>query len=736
MSNTVLEARAVITGEDRTGAMFASLEKKIAGLTRSSRAISDIPRNIEASARSVNRMSSSLTRSVAGSIGTGVAHGIRHAVAQTVLVGGPIAAAVAAAHEAVRKSAEYQHEKVALQNAGRTSSEMREINEASNAALKMLPTAGLAENLKVINETTGAFGSLHHAIENLPFMQMSASVLHAAAGDKIHESAGELGNKLARFFEMRGTAGDTPTFQREASEMMRAMIFTRGNFNPGEMLNFAQQAKAALPLYSERFLSRIVPSLVTEYGGDRAGTMANAFRSVLMGKVNDKKQAEEWMRYGLLDKSQVVMKAGHAVGWRAGAVVDTNKALSDPLQWMMEDLLPRMAAKGVAIGDKLELSKVLGTMFRNVNANAFAEALGQGMSQSRLLKDERNQNLTATPQEAYQRNLWTDPTVAAKAVVEAAGNLGAASGIMEGVAAPAMANLARGMQTVTRMMMGDHEAFGETAIARHMRSVGNYRKYGVYNEASSPEGVYKVIVDDAKKADEQIVAGMLRIAALKREIAEAERAGQARKLPALYGQLNAAKGELAANQTAAGRASALKGVYDSYMSEKGRQADRYRMGLEGPVGTGTGATGRSVGGRGMFGFGLGDYGHLPSTFEAGKAGASSAPLPPSRPGGIGTNDPNEGRRTSLDEALPNGKASPFGALPSPSGQVTAIVKDAVPVNVTGEATIISKVEVSASPQLVATIAAAERAASMPLRGNTGKSAPEAAPAGQLGRGSD
>ncbi|KTS30866.1 hypothetical protein NS228_06175 [Methylobacterium indicum] len=354
--------------------------------------------------------------------------------------------------ETIQAGARYQHEVVALRNAGRTPHEMHEIEEASRKTSLAVPTATFEENLKVINETTGAFGDLHHAIENLTFMQKSASVLHASAGDKIHEGAGELGNKLARFFEMRGTAGNTPVFQREAGELIRAMAFTRGNFNPREAVNFAQQAKSSLPLYNERFLTKIAPSLVTEYGGDRAGTAANAFRNVILGKANDKKQAEAWMGLGLLDPKKAIMKGGHAVSWSGGAVKDTNLALSDPLEWAQTVLLPAMRKKGINVDDKLELTKSLGTMFRNSNSNLFAEALTQKLSVQRLLKDEVNIDKAGTLDQIYDRNMAQDPTQGIKAVQASLENLisTASSPLME-TAASGLKAVATGVQQLAAM---------------------------------------------------------------------------------------------------------------------------------------------------------------------------------------------------------------------------------------------------------------------------------------------
>jgi hypothetical protein len=358
------------------------------------------------------------------------AHGIGHGIKETVMAG-----------------AKYAHEVTGLENAGRTPAEMAEIEAASKRASKNVPTSTYTENLKVLNETTGAFGSLHHAIENLEFVQKAASVIHAAAGDKVHEGPGEMGNKMARFFEMRGSAGDSHLFQQEASQMVRAMQFTRGNFNPTEMLNFAQQAKGALQNYSMDFLGSIVPSLVTEMGGDRSGTGANAWRNTLMGKVRDKKQTAEWVRLGLLDPKQVDGgRGGSPQSWRAGAVKDTDLALQNPLAWTEKVLIPALQANGTNVDDPLDLSKALGTMFRNQNANQFAEQITQLRARSRLHKDKDLMAQVKGLDESYAANLKTDPTVAITGLTAAIDNL------MTSASSPAMKSAAQGINWIAEAL--------------------------------------------------------------------------------------------------------------------------------------------------------------------------------------------------------------------------------------------------------------------------------------------
>ena len=379
-------------------------------------------------------------------------HGFGNYVAQSALMAVSAHGIMSAIEGAVEHGAEYQHKLVAMQNTGRTPAEIEEMNKASHAALRGVPTTTLTENLEILTETVGAFGSVEHAMEHLGFMAKSSAVLHATAGDKISDSAGAMGNKLARFFEMRGTAGNSELFEHEAGEMMKSMIFSGGNVNPSELLGFAQQAKSALQNYDLHFLSRVAPSLIGEVGGDRAGTQANAFTSVILGKVNDKKQAEAWQSYGLVDPKQMQMKAGHAVGWTGGAVYHTDEALKDPLAFGENYVLPALVKHGVNIEDRLELTKALGTMFRNQNANAFANELWQRQNRNRLHKDDHLIGEVEDIDAIYQRLLKTDPTVALKALKDSVGNL------LTTTTSPLMT-------TAARSMSGLAENMNELAVA-------------------------------------------------------------------------------------------------------------------------------------------------------------------------------------------------------------------------------------------------------------------------------
>jgi hypothetical protein len=109
---------------------------------------------------------------------------------------------------------------------------------------------------------------------------------------------------------------------------------------------------------------------------------------------------------------------------------------------MTEIVLPALKAHGVDINDRLELSKALATLYRNPNANFFANELAQPQQVSRLRKDAKLIDETKTPDEIYKNNLAADPTIAMKALTASIENLQTVA------TSPGMATAAKGITAV------------------------------------------------------------------------------------------------------------------------------------------------------------------------------------------------------------------------------------------------------------------------------------------------
>ena len=422
-------------------------------------------RNVESQEKAFQRSQQQLANAhIRSADRVGERVGVGHMVRNGVLAYAGAHGVFHAGKSVIEQGAETAHELAQIQAAHQpTPEEMETIKKHARETSRDVPSSTFADNLKTINETIGAYGSVEHALEHLTANQKIAVVVHASAGDKIQQSSSEMGQAFAIFSERRQSAQDPHRSDRENKELARAMIFSGGRFNPQEMLGFSQQAHSALPLYDEQFLTKIVPSLVTERGGQKAGTEASAFQNVIMGKARDAKQAQMWMDLGLLDPKQVTRNnSGAVIGWTAGAVKNTDLALKNPLAWAEQVQNPAMRAHGINPDDNMEMSKTLGTMFRNQMANQFANDISQLNSRNRLHKDQDLLGKTMTIDQAFDYNMKSDPTQSLKTITASLTDFGSAlsSPALQQVG-PVLTGIAGGVKSLAQLAQ-DHPHLATT----------------------------------------------------------------------------------------------------------------------------------------------------------------------------------------------------------------------------------------------------------------------------------
>ena len=202
-------------------------------------------------------------------------------------------------------------------------------------------------------------------------------------------------------------------------------------------------------------MTRIAPSLIQEFGGDRAGSMQNTWTGTILGKAKNKISTEAWMALGLLDPKQVVYNKVGPVGWKPGAIKGTDQALQDPLKWSESVLIPALKDHGFNTGDQLSLAKALMPLFRDRNANRLANVLVADKDRARLHKDEGLINKVPSAEKAYQQTLRNDPGAAWGAVRSQMANLSSVlfgGGMGESPVAIALTNIALGVNTVARAL--------------------------------------------------------------------------------------------------------------------------------------------------------------------------------------------------------------------------------------------------------------------------------------------
>ena len=321
------------------------------------------------------------------------------------------------------EGAEYSHQVSMLRVAGRSVAEVSKGIAQAQRTMMEVPTSTLIDNLKILNETTLAYGNYGHALENLSFNQRMGGMLKLALGDKIGDE-GEVFNNLIRAMELRGSALDPKRYQREAGKIFQAMMATGGVVNPEKLLGFVQTANPAVRGYSEDFFTRIVPSLIQEMGGERAGTALTAFNNQILGRVGvgGKTITQEWQRLGLVPANGTADNLSKT-GWTPGALKGTDLARSDPLAFVEKYLLPAMAAHGININDSNAVGLEAKKLFGRETAARIASTLLDPTQRMRLHKDQGLFAKALGPDAAYGQAMMNDPRMAAAATAASLKNL-------------------------------------------------------------------------------------------------------------------------------------------------------------------------------------------------------------------------------------------------------------------------------------------------------------------------
>lgn len=321
----------------------------------------------------------------------------------------------------------FMHEVAALRLAGRTAGETAKAIKQAQKTASEVPTSTLTENLKILRETTGAYGDMGHAMENLSFNQRMGYMMTNVMGMDREESMSKLVAGI-QALEIRGSAMDHTRYQREMNSLFQASAFFAGKegaFTPESLRAFAKTGALPLKSFDERFLTRILPAMITEVGsGDIVGTQASAFRNQIMGRVplGGKKLTEEWIRLGLVPPNGTGGNLSRT-GWTAGTVKGHDLAMRDPLAWVEKVMLPAMAAKGINTNDPNAVLLQVSKMFGRETAMRFVATLADPRQRNRLHMDEANINKAMSSETGYKFMLANDPQAAWAKVMSKLDNL-------------------------------------------------------------------------------------------------------------------------------------------------------------------------------------------------------------------------------------------------------------------------------------------------------------------------
>jgi hypothetical protein len=320
------------------------------------------------------------------------------------------------------EGAEYQHQISMMKNMGRSSLEVAGAVAAANRTMAQVPTSTLNESMAMLNHTTLAFGGLAHAMDNLSFNSKMGALMKGVMGDGFDEADGF--NQLVRALELRSGKMNPKDYQRQANGLFKAMVVSGGTVNPEEFLGFMQQAGVAARGYSEGFLTRVAPSLIQEFGGQRAGTALTAMFNQFMGRVGvgGKSITDEWTRLGLAPKTGTGGNLSKN-GWSPGSLKGNALAMSDPLAYVEQVIFPALRAHGVDTNNRSQMILQAQKMFGRETGKRVASTLFDPAQLARIHADQKLYDRASGVDKAYSSALYNDPKMAGMAAANSLKNL-------------------------------------------------------------------------------------------------------------------------------------------------------------------------------------------------------------------------------------------------------------------------------------------------------------------------
>lgn len=378
MSNPLMEARLVISADDKTSPVFKEIEARMAKIGtagaqigRMSAAISSGGMNVDRMARSVSKfgMNADNMRRLADSVGQigrsfkGVSADVARAstevgrmsralarVKEAAAAAAPaIAAGVAVAgKQAVGAAAELQSERARLSVAGVPPEELAAADAQTAALAAKYPNVSRAAGLETYKELRSVLLHPEEAAHMLPTAVAAKSAMDAL--DKSGHLSEGLGFAV-KGAEVLGLAQDPSRFAGYMDAFIRAQQVMGKTITPEQQYEFAKYVKASGTTLSDRFKMTTAVSLAQEMGGSTTGQSIDQFVKQIVGgfQGNNHSAAKEFVRLGLVNEDDFEKtKTGEIKGMKHGRKVHgASLAQTDPDQWVYQYFIPAMEKAGI-----------------------------------------------------------------------------------------------------------------------------------------------------------------------------------------------------------------------------------------------------------------------------------------------------------------------------------------------------------------------------------------------------
>ena len=450
----IIEARAVITADDKTGGVFAKIAGKFKEIASSAKALEGIKpavgnwgtdfqkqverlkvssRDLDTVKRSWESFNNALrpngqpmkaatyfgaigdwkrqtladlrqvragmeqTESMRAKMFRGAAGGARMAAGALGL--GSAAYAVQRGGKAVAlASASRQRELARYGLAGMSADEQAQANAKADEISAKLPSVSRTDVLGHIRQLRSRLGDFHHAIDNAE-TTTRAQVMLNTLGHGGEGSAQDL-EKLVLGLESQGIGSDPAKFKTYLNAFVKAKSLFQ-DLRGDDFRQYMQNANSSKYGLSEDYLTNVVPTMMQHEGSHNFGTMQASAFSALIGERQTKAAKAMLAQYGLIGDD--------------GHIVDSRGMVTNPYEWSKSRLGPSLEKQGVSMDadHREDMVIALTRMFSNRKVGEFFASL---LVNKPVIEKDRPLLAAAKGTEGADEARRNDPFAAASAL--------------------------------------------------------------------------------------------------------------------------------------------------------------------------------------------------------------------------------------------------------------------------------------------------------------------------------
>jgi hypothetical protein len=475
MSRTI-EAKAVISAADKTGAVFDRLAQKIKGLTNNAKALGDVKAPkftgsldaelkrlklsekelmdvrrrrmaFENEMRAARPKAEHFFRADAAWVDREVQHwrkmksGIDEAAgahkrwrstmvsaatsvaSRGLAMAGGAYAGYRVAKAGVTSAATAQRESARDYLAGLSDEDSKRLEAAALEQSKKFKSIDSMTMHERLRDTAMSTRSVDMAIELADTIGQMTTVMQSLKGK---DAAVEEGRKFFKALDNLGKNVDPKEIRQLAQGFVQAQSVEGADMNLGDVMTMARRMKSAGATIDNRFLYTTGVALAQDMGADRAG---NSLAMMMQQEVQATAKAKDYGRqYGLRDKS--------------GQFVDRSLMMSKPDEWAWKNISEAMKRAKLDPAKAEDVNTFLGSAYSNSSAR---DVLSKLMTQREQYEGKKPQFGRAPGLEAAGPLMQKDPFVAYEAVLAQLRTLAGQAPVMDATA-DALGRLSSGIQ--------------------------------------------------------------------------------------------------------------------------------------------------------------------------------------------------------------------------------------------------------------------------------------------------